>query len=75
MKSNGWPSAWKDNFENIRKIRDQKLDSFCANIDTRGLEALQGLSSYRLQFARSLIISLLHSLRYSSNRNTFVLVL
>jgi len=42
MESNGWPSAWKDNFENIRKIRDQKLDSFCANIDTRGLAGSPG---------------------------------
>jgi len=35
MKSNEWPSAHKDNFENIRKIRDQNFDSFCANIDIR----------------------------------------
>jgi hypothetical protein len=42
MISNEWPSAHKDNFENIQKIRDEKLDSFCANIDIRGLAGSPG---------------------------------
>jgi hypothetical protein len=42
MKSNEWPSAHKDNLENIRKVRDQKLDSFRANIDIRGLAGSPG---------------------------------
>jgi len=37
MESNKWSFAYKDNFENIQKIRDQKLDSICANINIRGL--------------------------------------
>jgi len=35
MASNEWPSAHKDHFENIRNIRDQKFDTFCASIDIR----------------------------------------
>ena len=33
-----WPSAYKNTFENIKKIGVQKFESFCAAIDIRSAE-------------------------------------
>ena len=38
LSSDQWPPAHRNNFANIRKIGDQKFESFCANVDIRSSE-------------------------------------